>query len=264
MKVTFLGTGAADWDINAYDTTNGFRRNSAVLINDDLLIDPGPHIFHYCEKSGQPDLLKNVRNIIVTHTHADHFNCENLMKLVEMTGCRLWGDRACMRKLIRELGPEKAQKIPFCETHVRQPLAYLIGNYSIWCLRSNHFTEDRDEATRLYLINDGKKILYYGCDSAWIPTESWNVIKTQKVNAMVLECTCGETAPDDWRIFEHNTLDMLELMLRMFRKYNYFAPDVKYYVSHMARTLHKSHEELAEYLKPLGVTPAYDGFTIEV
>ena len=81
---------------------------------------------------------------------------------------------------------------------------------------------------------------------------------------MVLELTCGETATYDWRIFEHNTPEMLDIMLTMFKKYNLFAPDVKYYVSHLARTLHTDHEGLVEYLKPMGVTPAYDGFSFEV
>ena len=109
-----------------------------------------------------------------------------------------------------------------------------------------------------------RRILYYGCDSAWIPTESWNVIKTLPLNALVLEDTCGELATDDWRIFEHNTIEMLELMLRMFRKYGCFAPDVRYYTSHMARTLHTDHQRLKEKLAPLGVTPAYDGMTITI
>ena len=81
---------------------------------------------------------------------------------------------------------------------------------------------------------------------------------------MVLEATCGETARNDWRIFEHNTLEMLELMLTTFRKYHYFAPDVRFYTSHMARTLHTDHETLKAYLAPLGVTPAYDGMVIDV
>ena len=89
-------------------------------------------------------------------------------------------------------------------------------------------------------------------------------IKNKPVNAMVLELTCGTAAPNDWRIFEHNTLEMLELMLKTFRKYNYFAPDVRYYVSHMARTLHAGHSELKKELEPLGVTPAYDGLTFTI
>ncbi len=262
MKVTFLGTGAADWNINAYVPGQFHRRFSSVLINDDLLIDPGPHIFHYRDSIGTPDLLDNVRNIIVTHSHGDHFNSHTVAKLCIGRDCTLWADPACKRKLIRELGEETAAQITFVETKRNQD--YGIGGYKVSSLRANHSTDDPDEDTRLYLIEQDGRILFYGCDSAWIPTISWNVIKSKPVNAMVLELTCGEPATYDWRIFEHNTPEMLDIMLTMFRKYNLFAPDVKYYVSHMALTLHTDHEELVKYLEPRGVVPAYDGFSFEV
>lgn len=262
MKVTFLGTGAADWDIRTFRDGEFFRRNSSILINDDLLVDPNGHIFHFAEKNGTPDLFKNVKNIIVTHSHGDHFVPETVARLCVGTDCTVWADPACKRKLIRVLGEETAAKIRFVET--KRNRDYEIGSYKVTSLRSNHATEDPDEDTRLYLIEQEGRILYYGCDSAWIPTVSWNVIRERPISAMVLELTCGETATYDWRIFEHNTPEMLDIMLTMFKKYNLFAPDVKYYVSHLARTLHTDHEGLVEYLKPRGVTPAYDGFSFEV
>ena len=262
MKVTFLGTGAADWDINAFVPGQFHRRFSSILINDDLLVDPGPHVFHFVEQSGNPDLLSGIKNIIVTHSHYDHFHAQTVARLCTDRDCTLWADPACRRKLIRELGDEAAAKISFVET--RHGCDYEIGGYKVTSLRSNHATDDPLEDTRIYLIEENGRILFYGCDSAWIPTVSWNIIKNRPVNAMVLELTCGETATYDWRIFEHNTPEMLDIMLTMFRKYNLFAPDVRYYVSHLARTLHTDHEGLVEYLKPRGVLPAYDGFSFEV
>ena len=262
MKVTFLGTGAADWNIDAYVPGRFHRRFSSVLINDDLLIDPGPHVFHFCESNGTPSLLEGVKNIIVTHSHGDHFTSETVKKLCLGRDCTLWADPACMRKLVRELGEETAAQISFVAT--KRNCDYDVGGYKITSLRGNHATEDPDEDARIYLIEQDGRILFYGCDSAWIPTVSWNVIRSKPVNAMVLELTCGETATYDWRIFEHNTPEMLDIMLTMFRKYNLFAPDVKYYVSHLALTLHTDHEGLVKFLEPRGVTPAYDGFSFEV
>ena len=262
MKVTFLGTGAADWNIDAYVPGRFHRRFSSVLINDDLLIDPGPHVFHFCESNGTPSLLEGVKNIIVTHSHGDHFTSETVKKLCIGRDCTLWADPACMRKLVRELGEETAAQISFVAT--KRNCDYDVGGYKITSLRGNHATEDPDEDARIYLIEQDGRILFYGCDSAWIPTVSWNVIRSKPVNAMVLELTCGETATYDWRIFEHNTPEMLDIMLTMFRKYNLFAPDVKYYVSHLALTLHTDHEGLVKFLEPRGVTPAYDGFSFEV
>ncbi len=262
LKVNFLGTGAADWPQELFTEGNFFRRNSSILIDDCLLIDPGPHIFNFAEMNGTPGMFRGVKNIIVTHSHYDHFDPENVYRLSQISNVTLWGDIACKNKLVAALGKERAEEIEFVETKTQQE--YNIGGYAVTSLRANHVTDVPCEVARMYLIEKDERVLYYGCDSAWIPTESWNIIKEKPINAMILELTCGLTAPDDWRIFEHNTLEMLELMIKMFRKYGCFASDVKYYVSHMARTLHGCHEELAKYLMPWNVTPAYDGFEIEI
>ncbi len=262
MKLTFLGTGAADWDINAFSPDAPFRRNSGALINDDLILDPGPHIFHFAKHNGTPDMFQNVKNLIVTHSHGDHFDPWTVAELCRLYGCTLWADKTCMDKLRLLVGERAASYVNFRETVIN--LDYKIGNYTVTPLRANHATELPDETPRIYLVQEGDRILFYGCDSSWIPTTSWNIIREKPVNAMVMELTCGEIAPDDWRIFEHNTLDMLRLMLKMFRKYNLFASDVKYYVSHMARTLHTDHDTLVKTLAPLDVTPAYDGMVIEI
>ena len=262
MKLTFLGTGAADWDINAYTPDAPFRRFQSALVGDDLLIDPGPHIFHFAEHNGTPHLLDHVKNIIVTHSHRDHFDPQSVYRLCVGRDCTLWGDIWCRNKLIATLGEDAVSKIRFVETSLRQ--TYDIGGYAITSLRANHVTEYPEETARMYLIAKDDRMLWWSGDSAWVPTESWNIIKGQPVNTVILELTCGETSPDDWRIFEHNTPEMLSLMLKMFKKYNHFAPDVKYYTMHMARTLHTDHERLVAFLAPMGVTPAYDGMTIDI
>lgn len=262
MKITFLGTGAADWDINAYQKGMPHRRFQSALVDDDLLIDPGPHIFHFLENEDKPHLLDNVKNIIVTHSHRDHFDADSVSRLCVGRDCTLWADPWCRQKLIDKLGEDVVANIKFMPIDLRQ--TYDIGAYRITTLRANHATEYPYEAARMYLIGKEDRLVWWTGDSAWVPTESWNIIKHQPVNMVAMELTCGETSPDDWRIFEHNTPEMLSLMLNMFKKYNHFAPDVKYYTIHMARTLHTDHERLVEFLAPLGVTPTYDGMVVEV
>ena len=41
MKILFLGTGAADYTLK-HRYLDGYRRNSSILIDGTLLIDPGP------------------------------------------------------------------------------------------------------------------------------------------------------------------------------------------------------------------------------
>jgi len=44
MKITFLGTGAADWPLERPSEYTEFRRLSSALIDETLLIDPGPQV----------------------------------------------------------------------------------------------------------------------------------------------------------------------------------------------------------------------------
>ena len=69
MRITFLGTGAADWKPAAHRDLAGYRRNASVLIDDVLLIDPGPCV---------PDALATfhkdagkIRYILNTHRHKE-------------------------------------------------------------------------------------------------------------------------------------------------------------------------------------------------
>ena len=80
MKIKFLGTGAADWAPESLDSNGRHRYFSSALIDDVLLIDPGPHIFESAEKYCID--LSSVKYIINTHPHSDHLHKENLEKLV--------------------------------------------------------------------------------------------------------------------------------------------------------------------------------------
>lgn len=263
MKITFLGTGAADWDINSYVHGEEFRRYSSALVDTELLIDAGPHIFHFAENEGQPEILSNVKNAIITHSHWDHFNPEIILKLAENNpDFTLWGDAACLRAFHKRLGEENTSTINFVELPIGE--THDVGGYMVTALPASHITHDPAEFSRVYLIEKDGRTLFYGCDCAWLPSETWAGIVNKQINLMVLECTCGELAINDWRSFDHNDIKMLENMIIVFRKYNYFAEDVRFVASHLARELHPDHATVAKAMEAFGATPAYDGMVLEV
>ena len=57
---------------------------------------------------------------------------------------------------------------------------------------------------------------------------------------------------------------MIRLMEASFKTENVIAQDGKLVLSHLARTLHKPHEETVELLKSDGYIVAYDGMELEV
>ena len=86
-QLLFLGTGAADWNIN--DKGDFFRRNSAALLNGELMLDCGSHIFDFAESTGNPALYDTVTDIIITHDHYDHFCRESVIRIADRQKIRV-------------------------------------------------------------------------------------------------------------------------------------------------------------------------------
>lgn len=252
-EILFLGTGAADWDINQRD--GFFRRNSAALINDDLMVDCGLHIFDFCECENKKDLYKNVTDIIVTHSHDDHVRAQSVLKLADSQKIRVGCDKQIMDLVGEHPNIEYVQFKPFVPKKM--------GNYEIIPLLANHqMVADGDSFAFHYIIKTpDKKTLFYGLDGAWFLRPSWQEMKKHKFDVMVFDCTVGDS--DDWRLFEHNTIPMLRMMLDGIKEEKLLADGGKLVASHLARTLHTTHEETAKILEKIDTITAYDGMKIE-
>ena len=226
MKLHFLGTGAADWDAANKDDKE-FRFFSSTLIDDELLVDPGPHIFMSAEKFGID--FSNIKYVINTHAHEDHFCKESLDKLIEN-------------------GAE------FIEFTVGEEKCF--GDYKVKAYKANHAT---CEGSKHYIIEKGGKRLFYGLDSAWLLYDEVAAIKEDGgVDAAVLDATIGNVEGDH-RIFEHNNLEMIKIIKSFMKKFI-----KKFIISHMAHTLHDEHAVLAKQMEKEDITVAYDNFVIEI
>ena len=261
MKIEFLGTGAADYNLERDSTLAEFRRFSSALINDSLLIDPGPHIFHYAETFGKPHLFDKIKTVIITHSHDDHLDPESVKKLAELCpDCKFAGSAASL-DVLQAAGVEVNYTILTAFEH------YEFGDAVVVPMYANHFTGRYDEQAFLYSIEwEGKK-LYYGTDTGWLPAATWDYISTQQYDAMVFELTVGE-ASYDFRIFTHTSLEMLKIMLRTIchrdRRYGATNFGCKIFTTHHARTLHPDRATLEAMLAPLNIKPAHDGFIAEI
>lgn len=80
-------------------------------------------------------------------------------------------------------------------------------------------------------------------------------------DVMIFDCTVGDS--NDWRLFEHNTIPMLRTIIEEVKNKNLVADGGKLIASHLARTLHASHEETVDILKKLDMITAFDGMTVQ-
>lgn len=233
MNILFLGTGAADWprvrpeEIFGQGSSKEFRRLSSALIDKQLLIDPGPQVIEALEEYSVD--LSNIKFVINTHRHGDHFSEETL-------------------RILCENGARFVEFVPGDDI--------MLGKYQIRAYAGNHAT--CQSGTVHFIISDGEKTLFYGLDGAWLNYEEYKAIKEYRPDLAVLDCTIGHV-DGDFRIFEHNNINMVLEMKKSLEKYV-----GRFCISHMARTLHDDQNTLSEELKRCDVLTAFDGFLTEI
>lgn len=250
----FLGTGAADWSID--NKSDFFRRNSAAMLNGNLMIDCGSHIFDFAQSINKPGLYDGITDIIITHVHSDHFCPESVLKIAQDKKIRV----GCCKGIANQIGEHKN-----IEYTVFEPFRqYRVGDYKIIPLLANHDVVCCGDIFAFHYIietPDGKKI-FYGLDGAWFLRPSWEEMKQHKFDLMVFDCTVGDT--DDWRVFEHNTIPMLRFMISEVKNQQLLSPVGRLVASHFAKTLHGSHSETEKILKNLDMLAAFDGMKITI
>ena len=220
MRILFLGTGAADYTGNEKE----LRRNSSVLIDDIILIDPNSYV---------PDAIKEfnvdvskIKYVLNTHRHDDHYNEQTVKYLV-------------------------SEGATFIDTKPGDVID--LGEYRILAFRGNHTIP-----TCHFIIEKCDKRIFYGLDGGWLMYEEIDAIWKKGVDLAVFDATVG-FVEGDYRIFEHTSLNMI---LEMKKSIN--TAIKKYVISHMAYTLHTDHKTLEAEMNKHGVITAYDGLTIEL
>jgi phosphoribosyl 1,2-cyclic phosphate phosphodiesterase len=135
-----------------------------------------------------------------------------------------------------------------------------IGGLTLTGLSANH---DPVTAPQHLLFEKNGKKLFYGCDGAWMMTETFNFLRNKELDVMILDATVGDYE-GDYRMAEHNSIPMIRLMIPSLKTGEIVTENTKIYLSHIAPRLHKPHAETAEIVKKDGLFVAYDGLSIEI
>lgn len=259
FEFVFLGTCACNYARYEHrffedlkDTfDNDARRAAAMLIDGHIMVDCGPHAadaLHIVGASGA-----DITDIVITHLHDDHFVPENIERiaLLREHPLNLWVSEDAEVPTMRNVSLCRMKKFERYE---------LGAGLSVVGLLANH--DPQTSPQHLLFEKNGKK-LFYGCDGAWMMTETFNYLRDKKLDAVVFDATVGDYE-GDYRMAEHNSIPMIRLMIPSLKAKEIITDSTEIYLSHIAPRLHKSHAETVDIVKNDGFKVAFDGMGISI
>lgn len=263
LKVRFLGTGAADWC--GPRTTGEWRRLTSVLLDDCVLIDFRLSATEVLPKGTVPEI------VFYTHSHGDHYNPDDAVRLgVKRVYCGdSWADDAAkeLSAAAAKAGKSAPDVIP-----LRIGEKVRVGNLSFTALPANHMTGRDGEQTLIFLVEKGPVRLLYATDTGGIVGRAARLAgidahtEGEGITALIMEATMGIGHDDDYRIFNHSSVGDVARTVRVLKeagRYRPRTPGQKVYLTHMARSLHGTLNEIAAAV-PSPLAPAYDGLEVEL
>lgn len=253
------------------------RLRSAFRIDKRTMIDIGQDFA--AQAARLSDDLYDIENFVITHTHDDHFNYSVF-----------W-----LRRIAAEKGPEKPvnvyltdgaydiidrflyctpalinkdaaymksenvvfKKLNFCETKE-------IGGHSFTPLKGMHRGSCGETAANyLIRLSDGR-LMYYALDSGYFREETFEILKSYKLDILIAECTFPSL---DGRDSCDVHMDIPSCIATLDRLYTNgtISDKTDIYLSHI-EAKGMNHSELEKYFAALernySVKIAYDGLSI--
>ena len=309
MQLTFLGTAAAEgypalWcrceRCQAARSRGGknLRFRAAALINDDVLIDPGPDIVAAAVRLGVD--LAPVQACLITHPHTDHLEASTFFwrrKGFVATGLPelpVYGSQASIERMLRlerrDIDPAaiRVQPRPVgafqrfrIETGGELPADPRFGeggapvpqtpprSYSVWTFAASHaelaiepmiFAIRQDTGPE---VNGGSRALLYSTDTGPYSDETWAALERLGAEGVRFDITAIDSTsglgPDS---NGHMNIRQMAWHQDELRRRGLLSERCQRYAHHFSHNGTPPFEELEPHLAALGISPSYDGLVV--
>jgi phosphoribosyl 1,2-cyclic phosphodiesterase len=255
------------------------RKRSAVLINDDLLIDLGPDVLTASNMYGHS--LSSVRYCLQTHAHADHLDTSHLLSrspgfgVVGAPRLHFYASRGTLReaaqRLARDCAPaslldaEVGERLNLKIHPIEALQSFTVGRYRVMAFPANH---DPTVEPLLYAVEAKGQCLFYGTDTAALPEATWRGFHQYKSDSphglrfdlVILDHTYGPDEPTRDHLSAHG---LIEHVARM-REEGLLTPRARVLATHIAHEGNPPHPDLAAFAAQHGYEVAYDGLMIDL
>lgn len=271
MRVQVLGTAAAEgWpalfcecEACALAREQGgrhVRRRTAYAVNDDILLDLGPDIYWQSVAFGID--LARIRHVLVTHSHADHWNPLELgwrrrgFSVVNRT-LALHGNVQVLQRLLDQPAalPEELK----LELHETAPGdTFAAGSVQVTALCANH--AGSGEQALNFVLRQGDVTALIANDTGWWSEDTWDQVRAFQVDIAFLESTYGLANPK--ATTHHLGVEATVAMRDELARLGALAPDATVLATHFSHNGGGSYDHLCEWFEPHGIEVAYDGMVV--
>lgn len=278
MKITYYGTAAAEAMPAFFCCCDhcerarkaggkNIRTRSQALINDDLLIDFPADTYMHIINYGLD--LRDIENILITHSHMDHLCPADLQNIrppyaVRKPGAgpvKVYSSHASSAAFLPELVRTSTLGGNYIQPVTLTPFVPAqIGRYTVTPLRANH---DEKICPLIYVISDGEKTMLYGNDTGWFLDETWAYLEENKIrfDFVSLDCTCTR----DENPYPNGHMNIIADTKVKEKMLEIGCADEKtvFCMHHFSHNGGYTYDELVPVAKELGFLVSYDSMEFE-
>ena len=273
MKLKYLGTAAAEGIPGMFCNCRVCRNalkirgkeiktRSQALLDDKLLIDFPADTYMHILNHGLD--LRNIHNVIITHSHADHFypndfwcRFEGIAYDIVEEPLNIYVTEAGYNEALRQLGEDMNEtRVKFHKIAPFEP--FDVEDYHIIPLAADH---DSSTNPVIYIIEKGGKSLLYAHDTGIFPDSTWDYLEKYNKKFELISLDCTGMAQKNW-IRSHLCLNTDKEVYDRLTEIGVCDKNTIVYVNHFSHNGMLTHKELVVEAEKYGFLVTYDSLEV--
>ncbi len=275
MKVKILGSGASEGIPSVFchcpvcenaRKVGGkeIRRRAGFLLDDTTLIDVSPDTFM---NSAMGLNITALENVLITHTHSDHFDYETLLARSPynavggtVTDLNIYGNERVVEKLENILTSRPVIRENTFVHLLKAGEQAKVGKYTVVPFYTKHIPT---ENCLVYLISDGEKYYFHCLDSDFPENEVFEYLRIHKIklSLVILDCTYGDINKE---FYGHMNLRQNVRVKEKLEQIGTIDVSTLVIANHVAHCCGETHETLSKKAAQFGIGLGYDGLSLQI
>ena len=273
MKLKYLGTAAAEGIPGMFCNCRVCRNalkirgkeiktRSQALLDDKLLIDFPADTYMHILNHGLD--LRNIHNVIITHSHADHFypndfwcRFEGIAYDIVEEPLNIYVTEAGYNEALRQLAEDMDEtRVKFHKIAPFEP--FDVEDYHIIPLAADH---DSSSNPVIYIIEKGGKSLLYAHDTGIFPDSTWDYLEKYNKKFELISLDCTGMAQKNLRR-SHLCLNTDKEVYDRLTEIGVCDKNTIVYVNHFSHNGMLTHKELVVEAEKYGFLVTYDSLEV--